>query len=325
MKKLFVLFLLVALVPFAVGCFGGDGDDDSVLDYTTLTNVVSLPNELVAPANMRAAAKISYKNLYLNIGGKKFTYSATKSPEYDAANNSWKITFESTMTGTEAAAFRTQTAATVEVYDGTNTAAPVKLATAVVNLNISSTSKVVPEIVVSYDDTAKTLEIVTIDGVAPTEHPTNTVTPPATFSVQLVVATNSVTLTKLGATAPLDTDYKTIATITAPVFTITFEDAYALPTGVTSLADIRWVIYVKNVNTDTDFTLDSSVAADKALFSISAVTGDAKSINVTVIGDSIKKLVKNTKYQVTFADSNLTNADKDVLAPATYLFKTPAE
>lgn len=28
MKKLFVLFLLVSLVPFVVGCFGGDSDDD---------------------------------------------------------------------------------------------------------------------------------------------------------------------------------------------------------------------------------------------------------------------------------------------------------
>jgi len=321
MKKLFVLFLLVALVPFAVGCFGGDGDDDSVLDYTTLTNVVTLPNELIAPANMRAA-KISYKNLYLNIGGKKFTPSTTVAPKY-VANNSWEITFESTMITADAASFRTQSNVTVDVFDGTIPASPVKLVTAVVDLNISSTSKEVPAIVITL--TGSNLAIATVGGVAPKENPASAVTVPATFSVQLVVATNSVTLTKLGATAPLDTDYKTIATITAPVFTITFEDAYALPTGVTSLADIRWVIYVKNVNTDTDFTLDSSVAADKALFSIAAVTGDPKSINVTVVGDSIKKLVKNTKYQVTFADSNLTNADKDVLAPATYLFKTPAE
>lgn len=321
MKKLFVLFFLVALVPFAVGCFGGGGSDDSVLDYTTLTNVVTLPNELIAPANMRTA-KLSYKNLYLNIGGKKFTPSTTVAPKY-VANNSWEITFESTMVSADAASFRTQSNVTVEVFDGTNTAAPVKLVTAVVDLNISSASKEVPAIIITL--TGSNLAIATVGGVAPKENPASAVTVPATFSVDIVVATNSVTLNKLGATTPVDADYKTIATITAPVFKITFADAYTLPTGVTSLADIRWVIYVKNVNTDTDFTLDSSVAADKALFSVAAVTGDPKSINVTVVGDSIKKLVKNTKYQVTFADSNLTNADKDVLAPGTYLFKTPAE
>ncbi|NLF95688.1 MAG: hypothetical protein GX569_03055 [Candidatus Riflebacteria bacterium] len=31
MKKLFVLFLMVALVPFAVGCFGGDSNDDAIV------------------------------------------------------------------------------------------------------------------------------------------------------------------------------------------------------------------------------------------------------------------------------------------------------
>jgi hypothetical protein len=327
MKKLFVLFLLISLVPFAVGCFGGGYDDDGIT-LVPFNSSVLLPNELVAPASLRESGKLSYLKLSLKIGGKLFMPSASVDPEYIPATNTasaaWKVIFYANLNLAEAAALRTQKNATIEVTDNSG-AAPVTLVTAVVDINMSSTAAVIPEIVVSVVDSK--LKVTSFDDstAAINDAPTSDFPASITyFKVDGVVATNSVTLTKLGEAAPADADYKTIATTTAPVFTITFDKAYVLQTGV-SVADIRWVINVNNVNTGNDFTLDSSDAADKALFSIEAVDGSTTSINVTVVGDSTKKLVADTKYQVTFADSNLTTADEEVLAQATYLFKTPAE
>lgn len=318
MKKLFLMFLIVALVPFAVGC-GGGGSDNNVLDYTTLTNSVTLPNALVAPANLRAA-KLSYKNLYLEIGGYKFTPAATPAPVYNAASDTWTIAFESTMTGAQAAALRTQSSVAVKVIDGTTAAAPVTLVTATVNLAIASTSTIVPTIVV--DLTGGNLQIKYIGGLT-TDIVTNPVSAEptiTTFSVAGVVATNAVTLVA-GTATSADADFEVIATITAPVFTVEFSEAYTLPTGVSTVADLRWVIHVKNVDGPA-FTLDSAVAADKALFTLAA-NGTTK-IDITVLGGSTKKLEADKKYVVTFADSDLTTADGDALAKATYLFKTPA-
>lgn len=68
MKKLFVLFLLVALVPFSIGCFGGDDDDDTPLDIATLSASAKLP--IAAGENLRGAAVPAqhFKNVKMQIG-----------------------------------------------------------------------------------------------------------------------------------------------------------------------------------------------------------------------------------------------------------------
>ncbi len=71
MKKLFVLFLLVALVPFTVGCgLFGDNDDTSPVDLPILrASLSSYP----VPASLRAdAAGLAYvnsKNVTMTING----------------------------------------------------------------------------------------------------------------------------------------------------------------------------------------------------------------------------------------------------------------
>lgn len=315
MKKLFVLFLLVSLVPFMVGCslFGDDGDDGEIA-MTTLTTSVNLPNLLVAPANMRAA-KVSYLKLYVKIGG--ITFRPAGTPEYLPDSNSWKVTFQATMTLPEAATLRTQSGAAIEVVDETNAAAPVVLVAAKVNISMASGVTTVPAIVVTLTGGNK-LQIVSFDGGTASITENEQKDLPATittFEVAGVVATSGVTLEKEGGA------YQTIATITAPVFTVEFAKAYAEGTVVTNL---RWVIRVENVTKDAAFTLDSSVAADKALFTLAANGAERTKIDITVIGNSTKKLEANCQYKVTFVDTDLTTADDDVLKQVTYLFKTPA-
>lgn len=69
MKKLFVLFLLVALVPFSIGCFGGD-DDEAPLDIAKLTASASLPKAAGDGLNLRGAAVAAnhFKNVKMQIG-----------------------------------------------------------------------------------------------------------------------------------------------------------------------------------------------------------------------------------------------------------------
>lgn len=70
MKKLFVLFLLVALVPFTVGCgLFGDNDDTTPITTSTLTLSRLFPSGSFASLSLRPATSIvlNYNDLFMNI------------------------------------------------------------------------------------------------------------------------------------------------------------------------------------------------------------------------------------------------------------------
>ena len=69
MKKLFVLFLLVALVPFSIGCFGSDSDDTPI-DVAKLSASATLPKAAGDGLNLRGAAVPAshFKNVKMKIG-----------------------------------------------------------------------------------------------------------------------------------------------------------------------------------------------------------------------------------------------------------------
>ncbi len=80
MKKLFVLFLLVALVPFSIGCFGGD-DDDSPITTSTLTLSRLFPTGSFN-GSLRGATTIAlnYSDLFMmvEVSGTKIKLSYKK-------------------------------------------------------------------------------------------------------------------------------------------------------------------------------------------------------------------------------------------------------
>jgi len=321
------MFLLVALVPFTVGCglFGSDYDDPDPIATTTLTKVVKVPASVVAAANARAA-KISYTKLKLIIDGIEFTVPATSTPTYDEATGLWNVTFSAKVVSSIAEALKGKANVTVKLVN-TTSGSDVTLAEAVVTYGNSLTGVI---LTVDVDNTGKVK-----------------FTFPAGFSVTSQDGVTAPVITYFNATAAIGDNALTIAeTIPAandaawnavyattdltPTVRVTFKKGnpaanvnYALPTGVT-LANTRWVIFVKNVTTGATFTLNSTVAADKALFTVAAVTGNDAAVDVTFASTTTKSLDANSKYQVTILDTNLTTADGDVLDVDNFLFKTAA-
>ncbi|KAF1082127.1 MAG: hypothetical protein GQF41_1767 [Candidatus Rifleibacterium amylolyticum] len=66
MKKLFVLFLLVALVPFSVGCSLWGGDDDAITYPPVLTAKVTVP---AGGFSLLGAAPTTYAGYYVTVNG----------------------------------------------------------------------------------------------------------------------------------------------------------------------------------------------------------------------------------------------------------------
>lgn len=92
MKKLFVLFLLVALVPFTVGCgLFGDNDDTTPINVAKLKASVTMPGSLAG--SLRAAKNtpaIKFNGFKVLIGN--FTLVAVADEEISSGN--WLVDFE---------------------------------------------------------------------------------------------------------------------------------------------------------------------------------------------------------------------------------------
>lgn len=97
MKKLFVLFLLVALVPFSIGCWGDD-DDDTVLATKTLSLTKTLPAGTFA-GTLRGAVVLQWSNLYMNVVK---SGSTVKLPykDHSATADGVKVIFEAVVAET---------------------------------------------------------------------------------------------------------------------------------------------------------------------------------------------------------------------------------
>lgn len=104
MKKLFVLFLLVALVPFSIGCFGGD-DDDAPLDIAKLSASAVLPKAAGDNLNLRGAAVAAnhFKNVTMTIGEQVLTAET----EEDNGDGTYKVTFGKVVTSAQYSAATT--------------------------------------------------------------------------------------------------------------------------------------------------------------------------------------------------------------------------
>ncbi len=74
------------------------------------------------------------------------------------------------------------------------------------------------------------------------------------------------------------------------------------------LAAAHFVVYVENVETGTNFTLDSNDQEDKALFDYSITGVDNNILRVSLTGEG-RQLTNGGKYMVSLEDSTLTDAD----------------
>lgn len=304
MKKMFILFLLVALVPFAVGCFGG-GDDNNVLDYTTVTKTVNMPATVVAGASLRAA--VSFSNFVLYLNGNKLTATGAT---LNADGLTYAVTFSASLPATTVSGLvgATVAAKITTTVTGTETTyaefsyAPVSSATAdVITLTVGADLKVTGVTVVTGGTTlAPTVTAGTVDLTV--------------YSFKVASATYGVT--ELAATVG---NAITVATLT-PTFTLTFSEA---PTNLTSA---KWELVVSSVDANgtalQSYTLNTTT--DASIFSITADTTDTKKASVVVLGsttNTAKNLENGKTYRVQVSTNDLKAGTKLLDTPAAYFFK----
>lgn len=230
MKKLFVLFLLAALVPFTIGCgLFGDNDDTTPVTVTKLTASAILPAPAGASIRAAAVAANLFKGYTMTINGVTLTAETE-----ELINGEWKVTFGAIVSATQLA---TAQQGLVPVTIVSNTG--VSIVSAYINTeNFAPTAPIA--ITVSSVAGVITIQEVTVG---------NTSTP--------VVAADT-TVTILSAVAGAGTK---------PTFTIVFDKDIVSTLNATIDVDVRNVknsVYT-NVASSVDFSTPSYTATTKTM------------------------------------------------------------
>jgi hypothetical protein len=308
MRKLFVLFLLISLVPFTVGCNGlWDFDDDNdPVAMKTITKNVKLPSSVVSGANLRAA--VGYNSLELWFNGVKMSVSGT--PTFDEATNMWTVVFKGLMSQAQFNGLTGKTV-TTKLMSGTSTLLEFTFVVTS-GTNDGDTITVSDSTTIPGDLTAA---ITTTDGSsAPliTLVPVDmTLVPQLTTTVKVNGANVSSTLT--GA--------KTVSSLN-PIFQLDFSAAPK------NLSAATWEVIVTHVNATTgatikSYTLDST--DNKALFSVTARGTTGADLKVVGEANTVYTLEAGATYKVTLKTSNLVDVNETILNnPGTFYFKTAA-
>jgi len=218
MRKLFVLFLLVALVPFTVGCNGlwdFDDDTDAVAQST-------LKMARIFPAGTFATkgATVAYlEDLTLVVDGITMVYD---SHTFDASGSP-VVTFKAVIPTATLQALQAKADA------GTTVTAEVRLGTTV----IETVAALTLPTTITENTTATVAAVVVPDF--------SKVTDPASFKVTSVTFGG----TALGNSA----NGAIVVNSMTPTFSVAFDTAYA------TLTDVTFEVVVKNVTTGTSYTL----------------------------------------------------------------------
>ncbi len=297
MKKLFVILLLVALVPFTTGCNGlwdFDSDNDSNVAYTTLTSKATLPSAAIsAGASIRGAA--SYTGLTMKVGN--ITLPATGA--VDNGDGTTTVTFTKSVTTTEAATVTGNVPATVS-----------QGATAIVTVTLTLGTSQASQVGVVINGTVSATGVLTVTSVSATYVPTGSTT--ATTATTTVTATGTITVSTFkvtgvayGATALTTTTTNApVVNVANPSFAVTFDKV--LPTTLTS-ANTTWTLRVTNESSTTTpkSYFDLTNTANSALFTV-AVASNVATIKLNT--DTAKKLTAGKTYSVQLLANNIKDS-----------------
>lgn len=229
MKKLFILFLLVALVPFSIGCFGSSSDDDGPLpDAVKLSASAVLPKAAGDNLSLRGAAVAPnhFKNVTMQIGKEVLTAET----EEDKGDGTYTVTFGKVVTNAEYKAATTgivpvvitpQTGSTIPVIkfamDYETITAPLAVTVTAAGVGTPSTG--------TFYESGKYVTVSSITGTTNTLKPTFTVVfdgdigsiiEPKTFDVKVT----SGTTTAAATAADFDTSYNHLT----KTMTVTLKD-----------------------------------------------------------------------------------------------------
>jgi hypothetical protein len=303
MKKLFVIFLLVSLVPFTVGCNGlwdFDDDDDPVATKTLTAKTILPSSTISAGTNIRAAT--SYNGLTMTING--ITFSPTDAK--DLGDGTVEVTYKATVSLTTANAI-TGNSVEVKVF-----LSNTEILTTTVNVGTEKA----PTIIVKVDYTGATVSVTIIPDGSTTEQSVTTsnysYTSPTVSSFNVTSVTYGDQTLTPSTTQP--TTLKTVSSLN-PIFRVTFASAPA------NLSTADWEVEVTNIDSGNSYTLTKS--AFPSLFTTTAIS---TSVDIKVGTATGKELRANTTYKVTLKTNNLKNTDGTLLDGITgsYYFKTAA-
>ncbi|HAE37658.1 MAG TPA: hypothetical protein DCG57_03345 [Candidatus Riflebacteria bacterium] len=306
MKKMFILFLMVALVPFAVGCFGGGSDNDAV-DYTTVTKVVNMPADVVSGGESLRAA-VSFKKFKLYLNNHQLTAGE---PTINADGVSYDVPFTISLPSSVVSSELVGKSVSAKIT--VNTGTEVTYISFTYTPTSSATSD---KITVTVNASLQPIGVSIVSNglpVTPTGVASETVDLTAyKFNVTSATYNSEVLATVLA-------DAKAVATLT-PAFDLTFS------ADPTNLAAASWELIVTSVNPTTGAAIASytlKTSTDSAIFSITA-GADANKAVVKVLGsttETAKNLSNGKTYKVQVSKNNLKSGEKLLDTPKAYFFK----
>jgi hypothetical protein len=296
MKKFLVLFLMVALVPFSIGCWNDD-DDDAIVYSNVLLNQ-SLPVGSFA-ANAIEAADFTQMTYEIVIAGVKHTFFYKT---HKAEGTNIVFTFYKPVVSSAYASYvgeltgKAATSATVKF--GTYT---IATAAAFTMPTISTTPSTTGEGVTM----TATIAAVDISQI------------PATYLVG-TYAVSRVSYAPTGAAEVWIGESATEAVANVNSTTPTFKVYFTLEAGKALPADLSTVTFevvVKNEDTGASYTLTSADG-----LTIARVDDTTASIAIKATNSLGKTLSVGTKYSVAITKTSMTIDSKKLALPGAYYF-----
>lgn len=275
MRKLFVLFLLVALVPFTVGCNGlwdfDDDDDPVAVPRATVVMTPSVQVPAALAASLRTA--IDGYEVPLTIGGQTF-YPVDVTTVNNVTTLSYSFEILASALGLNTTTTTSATVpATVNIL-GTTVSFNLTVS------NVSTAAKAAVTKTITVQDNNGTI-VVAVTGETATQ-PTGPSTPSTTGQYITSVLYGSTKVSTISTTP-------TTVTSLLPEFKVIMNNAV---TNITA-----WSVRVKCVGTGAEYTLNMGTAALTAAKDTTDATG--KTIKVTVLGNGANLTLENGKtYEI---------------------------
>ncbi len=296
MKKFLVLFLMVALVPFSIGCWNDDDDDEIVYSNVLLNQ--ALPAGSFAANAIEAAdfnAGLTYE---ITIAGKKYTFYYKS---HKAEGTNIVFTFYKPVVSSAYASF------VGELTGATVTSAVVYFGSE--KIGEDSVGFVMPTI-----STTPSAEGVTVSAAITKIDLSN-------IPAENLVATYSIARVSYAPTGAAEvwigksaTEAVANVNSTTPTFKVyfTLEAGKALPTD---LSTVTFEVLVKNEDTGASYTLTSADG-----LTIARVDDTTASIAIKATNSLGKTLSAGTKYSVAITKTSMTIDSKKLALPGAYYF-----